>query len=215
MIHELGKTNSIFNQFLKEIRSEVIQADRARFRRNMERLGEIFAYELSKTLDFETEEVTTSLGAAQMQVPTGFPVLATIMRAGLPFHQGLLNYFDHADNAFVSAYRKHKKGQDDFTIHVEYMSSPPLGGRVLVLSDPMLATGSSMVRVFEALLERGTPSHVHVVSLIASHEGIAYLRKKMPENTTLWIGAIDDELTAQAYIVPGLGDAGDLAYGAK
>lgn len=215
MIHELGKTNSIFNQFLKEIRSEAIQKDRARFRRNMERLGEIFAYELSKTLDFETEEVTTSLGAAQMRVPKDFPVLATIMRAGLPFHQGLLNYFDHSDNAFVSAYRKHKKGQDEFTIHVEYLSSPPLKGRTLVLSDPMLATGASMVRVFEALLEKGMPAHIHVVSLIASHEGIAYLRKKLPENTTLWIGAIDDELTAQAYIVPGLGDAGDLAYGEK
>jgi len=181
----------------------------------MERLGEIFAYELSKTLDFETEEVTTTLGAAQMQVPKDFPVLATIMRAGLPFHQGLLNYFDHSDNAFVSAYRKHKKGQDEFTIHVEYLSSPPLKGRVLVLSDPMLATGASMVRVFEALLEKGMPAHIHVVSLIASHEGIAYLRKKLPENTTLWVGAIDDELTAQAYIVPGLGDAGDLAYGEK
>ncbi|MCA1751894.1 MAG: uracil phosphoribosyltransferase [Cryomorphaceae bacterium] len=215
MIHELGKTNSIFNQFLSEIRSESIQKDRARFRRNMERLGEIFAYELSKTLDFETEEVTTTLGAAQMQVPKDFPVLATIMRAGLPFHQGLLNYFDHSDNAFVSAYRKHKKGQDEFTIHVEYLSSPPLKGRVLVLSDPMLATGASMVRVFEALLEKGMPAHIHVVSLIASHEGIAYLRKKLPENTTLWVGAIDDELTAQAYIVPGLGDAGDLAYGEK
>jgi uracil phosphoribosyltransferase len=181
----------------------------------MERLGEIFAYELSKTLDFETEEVITSLGTANMQVPKEFPVLATIMRAGLPFHQGLLNYFDRADNAFVSAYRKHKKGQDEFTIHVQYLSSPSLKGRTLVLSDPMLATGASMVRVFEALLEKGMPSHIHVVSLIASHEGIAYLRKKLPGNTTLWVGAIDDELTAQAYIVPGLGDAGDLAYGEK
>ncbi len=215
MVREIGKTNTIFNQFLKEIRSESVQKDRARFRRNMERLGEIFAYELSKTLEYKSEEVSTPLGAAHMNIPESFPVLATIMRAGLPFHQGLLNYFDHSDCAFVSAYRKHKKGQDDFTIRVEYMSSPPLGGRVLVISDPMLATGASMVRVYEALSEKGKPEHIHVVSLIASKEGVDYVKKEMPGNTTLWIGAVDDELTAQAYIVPGLGDAGDLAFGSK
>jgi uracil phosphoribosyltransferase len=215
MIHEIGRNNSIFNQFLKEIRDKDIQLDRARFRRNMERMGEIFAYELSKTLDYKAEEVTTLLGTANMRVPEQYPVLATIMRAGLPFHQGLLNYFDHADSAFVSAYRKHKKGQEHFTIEVEYLSSPSLDGRILVLSDPMLATGSSMYRVFQALLEKGKPEHTHIVALIASHEGVAYLRKKMPEASTLWLGAIDDELTAQAYIVPGLGDAGDLSYGKK
>lgn len=215
MVREIGKTNSLFNQFLKEIRSESVQKDRARFRRNMERLGEIFAYEVSKTLTYKSEEVVTPLGTAHMNVPESFPILATIMRAGLPFHQGMLNYFDHADAAFVSAYRKHKKGQDEFTIRVEYMSSPPLDGKVLVISDPMLATGASMVRVYEALLEKGKPEHTHIVSLIASQEGVDYVKKKMPGNTTLWIGAVDDELTAQAYIVPGLGDAGDLAYGSK
>lgn len=215
MIHEIGRNNSIFNQFLKEVRHKDIQADRLRMRRNMERMGEIFAYELSKTLDYSTEEVVTPLGEAHMRVPSSFPVLATIMRAGLPFHQGLLNYFDHADSAFVSAFRKYKKGQEHFTIEVEYLSSPDLEGRVLVLSDPMLATGASMFRVYQALLAKGKPLITHVVALIASQEGIAFIRKKMPENTTLWVGAIDDELTAQAYIVPGLGDAGDLCYGEK
>lgn len=215
MIHELGRDNSLMNQFLKEIRDKEIQRDRARFRRNMERLGEIFAYELSKTLDYTTEEVLTPLGVANMRVPSSQPVLGTIMRAGLPFHQGLLNYFDHADSAFVSAYRKHKKGQDEFEIQVEYLSSPSLKDRVLVLSDPMLATGASMFMVYKALLSKGKPAHVHIAVLIASHEGLSYIRKKLPENTTIWVGAIDDELTAQAYIVPGLGDAGDLSYGSK
>ncbi len=215
MIHEIGRNNSIFNQFLKEIRDKDIQNDRARFRRNMERMGEIMAYELSKTLDYETQEVITPLGMANMRVPKSYPVLATIMRAGIPMHQGLLNYFDHADSAFVSAYRKHKKGQDNFTIEVEYLSSPSLDGRVLILADPMLATGSSMFRVYQALLAKGKPALTHIVALIASQEGVDYIRKKMPENTAIWVGAVDDELTAQSYIVPGLGDAGDLCYGDK
>ncbi len=215
MVHEIGKHNSIFNEFLREIRDEHVQKDRLRFRRNMERLGEIFAYELSKTLDFDTTEVTTPLGSAQMQSLTEQPVLATILRAGLPLHQGLLNYFDKADSAFVSAYRKHLKNEDDFEIHIEYLSSPPLDGKTLILSDPMLATGSSMFLVYKALMGRGKPAHVHVVALIASQEGLAYVKKKLPENTSIWLGAIDDELTAQAYIVPGLGDAGDLCFGAK
>ncbi len=215
MIHILGKTNSIFNQFLKEVRSEKIQQDRARFRLNMERLGEIFAYEVSKSLDFETESVTTPLGEANMSVPSSFPILATILRAGLPMHQGMLRYFDQADSAFVSAYRRHHKNDDDFTVEVEYMSSPSIEDRELIIVDPMLATGSSMVLAHKALLRKGKPKHNHIVALIASHEAVAYVRKNLPSNTTLWVGMIDDELTAQAYIVPGLGDAGDLSYGSK
>jgi uracil phosphoribosyltransferase len=215
MIHELGRNNSIFNQFLCEIRDAQVQRDRMRFRRNMERLGEITAYELSKSLDYNTVDVTTPLGVAHMRVPASYPVLATILRAGLPFHQGLLNYFDQAESAFVSAYRKHGKNHDDFKIQVEYMSCPSLAGRQLVIVDPMLATGQSMVLVYKALLTNGDPAHIHLVALLASEEGIAHVRRHLPEKTTLWIGAIDDELTAQAYIVPGLGDAGDLAYGRK
>lgn len=215
MINEIGRQNSIFNQFLTEVRDKDVQTDRARFRRNMERCGEIFAYELSKVLEYETREVITTLGAADMRVPKQFPVLATILRAGLPFHQGLLNYFDHADSAFVSAFRKHSKDEGDFIIEVDYMSCPDLTGRELVLSDPMLATGSSMVKVHQALLDNGAPIHNHIVSLLATREGLAYVRKNAPRNTTIWVGAIDDELTAQAYIVPGLGDAGDLCYGPK
>lgn len=216
MTHELGKGNSIFNQFLREVRDENIHTDRARFRRNMERLGEIFAFELSKSLTYKTEEVTTPLGTAVMQVIEEQPIFATIMRAGLPFHQGLLNYFDAADSAFVSAYRKHSsKNDDEFTVEVEYMSSPSVEGKQLVIADPMLATGSSMVLSHKALMRKGKPAHTHIVALLATREGINYCRKHMPKNTTYWIGVIDDELTAQSYIVPGLGDAGDLSYGSK
>lgn len=216
MTHELGKENSIFNQFLREVRDENIHTDRARFRRNMERLGEIFAYELSKSLKYKTEEVITPLGTAVMEVIEEQPILATIMRAGLPFHQGLLNFFDEADSAFVSAYRKHSiKDEDEFTVEVEYMSSPSIEGKQLVIADPMLATGSSMVLSHKALMRKGKPAHTHIVALLATREGINYCRKHMPKDTTYWIGVIDDELTAQSYIVPGLGDAGDLSYGSK
>lgn len=215
MIHELGKQNSIFNEFLRQVRDEEIQKDRLRIRRNMERLGEIFAYEISKTLDYKTTDVTTSLGTAVMRIPEKLPVLATIMRAGLPFHQGFLNYYDGADSAFVSAYRKHLKNEDEFEVHVEYLSSPSLKGKEVIIADPMLATGTSMVLVHNALMEKGKPEHVHIAALLASKEGIEYLRKNLPKNITIWVGAIDDELTAQSYIVPGLGDAGDLCYGSK
>lgn len=215
MIHEIGSQNSIFNQFLSEVRDENIQKDRARFRRNMERLGEIFAYEVSKDLEYSAREVITSLGSADMRLPNQFPVLATIMRAGIPFHQGMLNYFDRSDSAFVSAYRKHDKDKGDFHIEVDYLSCPDLTDRDLVIADPMLATGSSMVLVHKALLEKGKPGHNHIVALLATKEGLNYVRKNAPKNTTFWLGAIDDELTAQAYIVPGLGDAGDLSYGEK
>jgi|SRR5690554_2191281 len=215
MIREIGLQNSIFNQFLREVRDEKIQTDRARFRRNMERLGEIFAYEISKGFDYKVEDVTTSLGSANMRLPVQYPVLATIMRAGLPFHQGLLNYFDHADSAFASAFRTHSKDKGDFIINIDYLSCPNLDKKELIIADPMLATGSSMVKVLQALLKNGKPTHIHIVTLLATKEGISRVKKGAPANTTIWVGAIDDELTAQAYIVPGLGDAGDLSYGIK
>ena len=213
-VHILGKTNSIFNQFIAEIRDKAVQRDSMRFRRNMERMGSIFAYEISKHLPYENRRVTTPLGIAKVPVLKEQIVLATILRAGLPLHNGLLNYFDKADNAFISAYRKHSK-DGSFKIKIEYLSSPSISNKTLVLSDPMLATGSSMVLSYEAMLQRGTPKHTHIVSAIASVEGVEYAKKNLPPNVTLWIGAVDDELTAHAYIVPGLGDAGDLAFGEK
>lgn len=214
-IVNLGATNSIFNQFILEIRDAGIQKDRMRFRRNIERMGEISAYEISKTLEYTKKEVITPLGQAEVSVPVNQPVLATVLRAGLPLHQGLLNYFDWADNAFISAYRMHHK-DNEFEVKVEYSSCPSLEGKVLILADPMLATGSSMVMSWETLVEEyGSPSHTHVVSTIASNEGVDYVVENLPENTTIWVGAIDEELTAQSYIVPGLGDAGDLAFGSK
>jgi uracil phosphoribosyltransferase len=181
----------------------------------MERVGEVFAYEISKTMVFEPKEVITTLGTTEVQVMKNVPVLATILRAGLPLHQGLLNYFDNADNAFVSAYREHRK-DDEFSIQVEYVSSPDLDNRTVILSDPMLATGHSMVASFKALKGHGKPAHTHFVSVVASVQGVEYLKRMLPKTgTTIWVAAIDDELTAQGYIVPGLGDAGDLAFGNK
>ena len=214
-IIELGKGNSIFNVFLSQLRDQEIQIDSMRFRKNMERVSEIFAYEISKHLEYENKEVKTSLGIAKMQVLKNPPVLATILRAGLAMHQGLLNYFDGSDSAFVSAYRKYKKNES-FSIEVDYMSSTCLDEKVLIVSDPMLATGGSMVASIKALLEHGSPSEIHIVTLLSCEEGIAYVKKHLSlHKITLWTGAIDDELTAKAYIVPGLGDAGDLAYGEK
>ena len=214
MANIISNNNSEFNHFLAEIRDLSVQQDSMRFRRNMERIGEVIAYELSKHLNYATSSVTTPLGEAEVGLVADQLVIGTILRAGLPLHQGVLNYFDKAQNAFVSAYRKHHK-DNTFEIAVEYLSSPDLDGKVLILTDPMLATGSSMVLAFKALLKKGAPKHVHIVSAIASREGLAYVEKNMPENTTVWVGAVDDELTVQSYIVPGLGDAGDLAYGVK
>lgn len=215
MIHNLGQQNSILNVFISEIRDEEIQKDSMRFRKNLERIGEIFAYEVSRHLEYEMREFTTSLGTAEVSVIKEQPVLATILRAGLPFHQGVLNFFDRAQNAFVSAYRRHHKS-GKFDIQIEYTSSPNLDDKILILSDPMLATGSSMYLTYKQLLENGKPKHTHILTIIASVQGIDYLSRFMPEEDyTLWIAAIDDELTAQSYIVPGLGDAGDLAYGSK
>jgi uracil phosphoribosyltransferase len=214
MVHNLSKSNSILNNFLAEIRDELVQRDSMRFRRNMERLAEAIGFELSKTLTYEAKAVTTSLGVAEMNVMRSELVLATILRAGLPMHQGLLNCFDQADSAFVSAYRKHKSG-DEFDIYVEYCAAPSIDGKTLIISDPMLATGSSMVMVYNTLLKNGNPKQVHIVSAIATQEAIDAIEKYFPPNVHIWVAAIDDELTAQAYIVPGLGDAGDLAFGDK
>ncbi len=214
-IKNLGCECTVFSQFMSEIRDVDIQKDSLRFRRNLERVGEIFAYEISKTLGFETRAVTTPLGVADCQVIAVQPVLATILRAGLPLHQGLLNYFDKAENCFISAYRLHHDDDDAFDVEVEYLASPDLNGKTVILCDPMLATGASMVLAYKALLERGTPGRVHVVTVIASEQGVRFVERHLPTETTIWAGAVDSELTPRSYIVPGLGDAGDLAYGSK
>ena len=214
-IINLGKQNSIFNHFIREIRDVSIQKDSMRFRRNIERIGEVFAYEISKKMKYENQDITTPLGISTESLMIEKPVLSTILRAGLPLHQGLLNYFDRSDNCFISAFRKHKKG-GDFEIKIEYMSSPSLDGKTVVLCDPMLASGNSMVLGMKALLSKGKPKHIHIVAIIASAEGIQYLKENTPfRNCTLWLGAQDAEMTSQSYIVPGLGDAGDLAFGEK
>jgi uracil phosphoribosyltransferase len=215
MVKELVKQNSVAGHFIAELRDERIQKDPMRFRRNLERIGEVMALELSRTLEYEEREVVTPLGTANVALLCEQPVLATILRAGLPMHQGLLNYFDRADSAFISAYRKHRKGEDGFDVEVEYLSSPSIEDRVLVISDPMLASGRSMVLVYKALLRMGRPKALHIVTAIASNEGMEYVKLHLPAGTRFWVGAIDEEMTAQAYIVPGLGDAGDLAYGTK
>ncbi len=206
---------SLVSQYLADMRDINIQTDRLRFRRNLQRLGEIFAYEMSKTFSYRTKEVETPLGVkAQCQVIDEDIVLATIFRAGIPFHQGFLSYLDNAENAFVSAYRKYKE-KENFDILIEYLASPSLDGKTLILCDPMLATGASMELSYKALLTKGTPAKVIVASVIASRQAVDYLRGVMPEDTQLWVGVIDDEINAHSYIVPGLGDAGDLAYGTK
>lgn len=214
MVHNLSLNNSIINQFVSELRDVNIQNDRMRFRKNLERIGEIFAYEISKTLTFEECEITTPLGIANVPILKAHPIVGTILRAGLPLHYGLLNYFDQADNAFISAYRKHHK-DGSFDIKLEYVGSPSLQDRELILCDPMLATGSSIVMTYKALMEKGTPRHTHIVCALASVQGVEYVKRNMPESVTIWAAAIDEELTAQSYIVPGLGDAGDLAFGSK
>ena len=213
MIHILTNTHSIVNHFLNELRSIDIQQDSMRFRKNMERVGEIFAYEISKTLSYEPKSIVTPLGETTINLLTQQPVLATIIRAGLPLHQGLLNIFDHADSAFIATYRKTKKS-GEFEINYEYQTTPDLNGRTVILSDAMLATGRSMVLVAKELLAQYKIKNLHIVSAIASEEGLEHVKAFLP-NATFWIGAVDAELTSKAYIVPGLGDAGDLAYGQK
>ena len=215
MVINLSEYNSIFNQYISEIRDEIIQKDSMRFRRNLERTGELFAYEISKKLKYNTASVTTPLGIANVSVLADKVVISSILRAGIPIHNGILNVFDKAENSFISAYRKYNN-EGAFDIKIEYVSSVNLNGKVLILADPMLATGASMYLAYRELLRFGKPSHAHIVSLIASREGIEYMKKKINmNNITLWVGAIDDELTVKSYIVPGLGDAGDLAYGSK
>jgi Uracil phosphoribosyltransferase len=214
-IKNLGLENTIFNQYIAEIRDEKIQKDPIRFRRNLERLGEIFAYEISKTFSYHAVDVTTPLGVKTMQLMDEQPILATILRAGLPLHQGMLNVFDHADNAFISAFRKHYR-DGSFDIQVDYMSAPDMEDRILIICDPMLASGQSMVCAYNEIMKQGHPKYIHIVSVIASTQGVEYLRQNLPDiDCTIWLGAVDDELTVQSYIVPGLGDAGDLAYGCK
>ena len=207
-------SNSIYNTFLSQLRDKKVQLDSMRFRRNLERLGEITAMEISKTLNYSDKDISTPLGVSNMNLIDEPIVLATILRAGLPLHQGLLNYFDHAENCFISAYRKHTS-PDEFDVEIEYMSSPDLEGKTILLNDPMLASGRSMVLAYKALLKRGTPKKIHVVSVIASQQGVDLVRDNLPSNSTIWVGAIDPEMTKESYIVPGLGDAGDLAFGSK
>jgi len=213
MVQILTDTNSIANHFIAELRNIEVQTDRMRFRRNIERLGEIFAYEISKKLPYEEAEIATPLGDSQTYLLTEQPVLATIIRAGLPLHQGLLNVFDQADSAFIAAYRKTKKS-GEFEIYKEYQSCPDLTDKTVIISDPMLATGKSMVLVCKDLLAQYKIKNLHIVAAIASEEGLEHVKAYLP-NAHIWVGAVDDELTSKAYIVPGLGDAGDLCYGSK
>lgn len=211
----LGQTNSILNKFVSQLRDKKIQKDSMRFRRNLERIGEIFGYEISKTLNYSVKQVTTPLGIADVPTHDDKIVAATILRAGLPLHQGLLNYFDDAQNAFVAAYRKYDKGED-FHINIEYATTPDLEGKVLILADTMLATGASLEIAYRKLCENGQPAHTHLVCPMASSFAVEFLQKNMPDDkVTLWVAAIDEELTSHSYIVPGLGDAGDLAFGTK
>lgn len=215
MVHILGENNSVLNHFIAELRDVNVQNDFMRFRRNLERCGEVMAYEISKNLNYAEKQVQTPLGVAEVKMCSDSIVLATILRAGLPLHQGFLNYFDSAENAFISAYRKYNK-DGTFRIQFEHISSPSIEGKTLILIDPMLATGASMVLAYKALLDRGTPLRTHIASIIASREGVDYLKRNLSSaDTTIWLGAVDDELTVKSYIVPGLGDAGDLAYGKK
>jgi uracil phosphoribosyltransferase len=213
MIVNLSQQHSLISNWVGELRNVNVQADRMRFRRNLERIGEVAAYEISKVLPFVETEIQTPLGIAEHKILREQPVLATILRAGLPLHQGLLNYFDQADNAFISAYRKHNK-DGSFEISLDYVSCPELENRVVIISDPMLATGSSLVKTIHFLKEEGHPREIHIVAAIACTVGIEYVKREEP-SVTIWCGDIDDELTAKGYIVPGLGDAGDLAYGTK
>lgn len=214
MVIDLSKNNSLLNHWVAELREVHVQNDRMRFRRNIERIGEVAAYELSKTLQFKPVEVTTPLGIAPTQLLKEQPVLATILRAGLPLHQGMLNYFDKADNAFISAYRKHHP-DGSFEISLEYLSCPNLNDRVLILCDPMLATGASLVETIQAIQKTYTPAQIHIVVTIASQKGIEHVEKELGADTPIWCAAIDPILNDKSYIVPGLGDAGDLAFGTK
>lgn len=214
-IVNLGDTNSVLNRYVAELRDVNIQKDSMRFRRNIERLGEMMAYEISKEFSYSLKNVQTPLGIAPMSLPDNQIVLSTILRAGLPYHHGFLNCLDYAENAFVSAYRKYKD-RLNFDVHIEYIASPLLTGKTLIITDPMLATGSSLELAYKALLTKGIPEEIHVASIIASQPALEYVQERMPDsNITVWVAAVDEQLDEHSYIIPGLGDAGDLAYGEK
>ena len=215
-INNFEKTDSVFNQYMAELRDAVIQQDRMRFRRNLERIGEVMAYEISKSFEYDDEEVTTPLGIKQIRTMHEQPVIATILRAGLPFHNGMLSMFDQADSAFIAAYRKYDKNEEDSEIRVEYFSSPDIEDRVLIVCDPLLATGESIVKTLNGLMEDMMPKEIHIAVAVASQDGLDYVERTMSRlPVTIWVGSIDEELTARAYVVPGIGDVGDLAYGEK
>ena len=215
-IHNLEKTDSVFNQYMAELRDAVIQQDRMRFRRNLERIGQIMAYEISKSFEYDDEEVTTPLGIKQIRTMHEQPVIATILRAGLPFHNGMLSMFDQADSAFIAAYRKYDKNEEDSEIRVEYFSSPDIEDRILILCDPLLATGESIVKTLNGLMDDMMPKEIHIAVAVASQDGLDYVERTMSRlPVTIWVGSVDEELTARAYVVPGIGDVGDLAYGEK
>ena len=214
-IHHFGEGNSLLNQFIAEIRDVEIQKDSMRFRRNIERIGEILSYEMSKSLNYALKIVATPFDTKEMSLPDDKLVLCSVLRAGLPLHQGMLNYFDGAENAFISAYRHHRGDEDAFEVIVKYFAAPSLADKILVLTDPMLATGKTLENVLNALKEHGEPKQIHIISVIGSQSGIAHIREVFPKNTHLWIAAIDDKLNSKGYIIPGIGDAGDLAFGEK
>ena len=215
IVHNLDTENSVLKHFIAEIRDITIQGDQMRFRRNIERIGEVLGYELSKTLSYQSKNITTPLDVKSTFLSDDELVLCSILRAGLPLHQGLLNYFDRAENAFISAFRHHPNNTDDFEIIVKYLATPSLQNKVLIMADPMLATGKTLENTYEALKSFGVPSQIHLVSVIGSRAGVSYIEDIFPENTHLWIAAIDENLNDKGYIVPGLGDAGDLSYGIK
>jgi len=215
-IHNLEKIDSVFNQYMAELRDATIQQDRMRFRRNLERIGQVMAYEISKSFEYDDEEVTTPLGVKQIRTMREQPVIATILRAGLPFHNGMLSMFDQADSAFIAAYRKYDKNEEDSEIRVEYYSSPDIDNRILILCDPLLATGESIVKTLSGLMDDMMPKEIHIAVAVASQDGLDYVERTMSRlPVTIWVGSIDEELTARAYVVPGIGDVGDLAYGEK
>lgn len=214
-IHNLSEEHSLLNYFIAQIRDKSIQKDSMRFRRNIERIGEILGYEMSKSFNYSETSVATPLGASELYLSDNSIVICSILRAGIPLHNGLLNYFDMAENAFISAYRKYENESSNFDIQVEYLASPDLNDKTLILADPMLATGKSLVATYKALQQCGLPKEVHLISVIASKEGVDFADKHFPENTHLWVATVDETLNNSGYIVPGLGDAGDLAFGEK
>jgi uracil phosphoribosyltransferase len=215
IIHNFEKENTLLNQFIAELRDSTIQTDRMRFRRNIERIGEILGYELSKTLSYRSIKVKTPLGEKSVSVPNDALVLCSVLRAGIPLHNGLLNYFDAAENAFISAFRHHPDGSDTFEVITKYLATPSIANKTLVISDPMLATGKTLENILNAFKEHGLPKQIHIVAVIGSTQGIDYIKERFPEKTHLWIASVDDNLNGRGYIIPGLGDAGDLSYGTK